>query len=96
MSPRQNPLDSLLETLLFLVLAAIVAILFANVIGRYVLGASLSWGEEVALLLMVWLTYLGALVFFPRFWRIAWFQMVLIVILLGDLGYGIWALNRNL
>ena len=42
-----------------------------------------------------WLTYLGAPVFFPRFWRIAWFQMILIVILLGDLGYGIWTLSRS-
>jgi TRAP-type transport system small permease protein len=52
--------DRLLETLLFLVLAAMAAVVFANVVCRYGLNTSLSWGEEIALLLMVWLTYLGA------------------------------------
>ncbi len=42
-----------------------------------------------ALLFGCWLTYLGTLLFYPKLWRIAWFQMALIPILLGNLGYGI-------
>jgi TRAP-type transport system small permease protein len=61
-SQRRSALDSVLETSLLVALAAMVIIVFMNVVGRYVLGESLSWGEEVALLLMVWLTYLGAAV----------------------------------
>jgi TRAP-type C4-dicarboxylate transport system permease small subunit len=61
-SARRTRLDAVLETALFLALAAMVVIIFINVVGRYAFGSSLSWGEEVALLLMVWLTYLGAAV----------------------------------
>ena len=41
------------------------------------------------LILGGWLTYLGTLLFYPKLWRIAWFQMALIPILLGCLAYGI-------
>jgi len=42
-----------------------------------------------ALIFGCWLTYLGTLLFYPKLWRIAWFQMALIPILLGNLAYGI-------
>ncbi len=35
-------------------------ILFANVIGRYVFGKSLKWGEEVCLMLFILSIYFGA------------------------------------
>lgn len=38
-----------------------------------------------------WLTYFGTLVFFPKLWRIAWFQMGLIPFLLANMAYGLWA-----
>ncbi|MBA5779435.1 TRAP transporter small permease [Stappia sp. F7233] len=41
-------------------LAAIFAIVFVNVIGRYVFGSSLSWGEEVARFLMIFGAFAGA------------------------------------
>ena len=47
------------------------------------------------LIFFCWLCYLGALILFPQFWRIAWFQMVLIVVLLLSLGYGIYDTGRN-
>jgi TRAP-type C4-dicarboxylate transport system permease small subunit len=41
-------------------LAASVAINFANIIGRYFLSASLSWAEEAMLFLMIGCVFLGA------------------------------------
>ena len=42
-------------------LAASVAINFANIIGRYFLSVSLSWAEEAMLFLMIGCVFLGAL-----------------------------------
>jgi TRAP-type transport system small permease protein len=55
-------LDRTLEILLFLVLAAMGAIVAANVFCRFVLDFSLYWGDEAAQALLVWLTFLGAAV----------------------------------
>lgn len=52
--------DRSLDLLLFLVLAAMAAVVFVNVFCRFVLQFSLSWADEVAQVLMVWLTFLGA------------------------------------
>ena len=40
-------------------LAAIVLLIFGNVFMRYVMNASLSWGEELTLWLFVWFVWLG-------------------------------------
>lgn len=40
-------------------LAAIVLLIFSNVFMRYILNASLSWGEELTLWLFVWFVWLG-------------------------------------
>ena len=40
-------------------LAAIVMLIFGNVFMRYVMNASLSWGEELTLWLFVWFVWLG-------------------------------------
>ena len=42
-----------------LLLAAIVLLISANVIMRYVLNASLSWGEELTLWLFVWFVWIA-------------------------------------
>jgi len=49
-----------LETLLCLLMAAIVVVTFAQVVFRYALENPLSWSEETARFLFMWLTMLGA------------------------------------
>lgn len=45
---------------LILLLAAMAVIVFTNVSLRYLTNFSLTWAEEVARYLMVWMTFLGA------------------------------------
>ncbi len=45
---------------LIVMLAAMAAIIFANVALRYLTDQSIEWAEEVARHLMIWLTFLGA------------------------------------
>jgi hypothetical protein len=71
----------------------------------FVTAALLSWhllvdavSVDVMMLLWVlifgsWLSYLATLLFFPQLWRIAWFQMVLIVVLLASLASGIYEVH---
>ncbi len=47
-------------------LAAIVLLISANVFMRYVLDASLSWGEELTLWIFVWFVWLAASYAFRR------------------------------
>lgn len=54
--------DRTLDLALFAVLAAMGAIVAANVFCRFVLNFSLYWGDEAAQALLVWLTFLGAAV----------------------------------
>ena len=58
----QQRLDAVLDGLLFVVLAAMTTIVSLNVFCRFVLKFSLSWADETAMILMVWLTFLGAAV----------------------------------
>ena len=48
------------EYLLFFLVGAMVAIVFAQVVFRFVLRASLPWSEEASRYIMVWLSMLGA------------------------------------
>lgn len=43
-----------------LLLAAMSAVVFANVCLRYLTNFSLTWSEEVARYAMIWMTFLGA------------------------------------
>ncbi len=43
-----------------LFLAAVVALVLIGVVARYVLSISLPWAEEVARMMLVWLTFGGA------------------------------------
>lgn len=49
--------------LLLLVMTLVVAL---QVICRYILGASLTWSEELGRYLLVWITFLGAGIAFKR------------------------------
>lgn len=55
-------LDRLLETLLLVTLASMVIVVASNVFCRFILRYSLSWGDETAQILLVWMTFLGAAV----------------------------------
>lgn len=55
-------LDRVLEAMLVVTLAGMVAVVATNVFCRFVLHFSFSWGDETAQILMVWLTFLGAAV----------------------------------
>jgi TRAP-type C4-dicarboxylate transport system permease small subunit len=48
------------KVLVALILAAVFTIVFANVVGRYVLGSSFAWGEEAARHLMILGAFCGA------------------------------------
>jgi TRAP-type C4-dicarboxylate transport system permease small subunit len=52
--------NRVLEKMLIAGFAVMTGIIFLQIIFRYVFAASLSWSEEVARYLFVWLTFLGA------------------------------------
>ena len=47
------------KVLASILLAAIVLLIFGNVFMRYIMNASLSWGEELTLWLFVWFVWLA-------------------------------------
>lgn len=54
--------DKALDITLVFILGAMSLLVATNVFFRFVLNASIYWGDEVALVLLVWLTFLGAAV----------------------------------
>ncbi len=55
-----------LEPVLVAILAVLVTVVLANVIGRYLFGAGITWADEMARFLFVWLTFLGAVLGLAR------------------------------
>ena len=53
-------LDRVLKIFLFIILIVMVTTVAANVFGRFLLGISIQWGEEVAKILLTYLTFFGA------------------------------------
>lgn len=53
-------LDRTINALLALILLALVGVAFTAVVFRYVLGSALSWSFEASLILLTYLTFLGA------------------------------------
>lgn len=51
--------NSFESTVLMISLAVIVAVIFSQVVMRYVFNDSLSWSEELARYLFVWFSWLG-------------------------------------
>jgi TRAP-type C4-dicarboxylate transport system permease small subunit len=67
MNPSSHPaaalarrIEAVLNTVIGAMLALITVSLIYQVFGRYVLGRAPGWSEEVARMLIVWLTMLGA------------------------------------
>jgi TRAP-type C4-dicarboxylate transport system permease small subunit len=52
-------LNRTVETAGVMILAVMLAIVFVNASGRYVLGWTLIWGDEIVIALMPWLAVLG-------------------------------------
>lgn len=53
-------LDKLINGLLVIILAAMSLVVAANVFCRFALDFSLYWADELAQILLVWLTFIGA------------------------------------
>lgn len=53
-------LDRLIRNLVILILSSMVIIVAGNVFCRFVLQFSLYWADELAQILLVWLTFIGA------------------------------------
>ena len=66
MSLNMLVVERLVEKLMALALALIVVLIFSNVVGRYLLGASFAGAEELSRLLFVWLVFLGAILTLRR------------------------------
>jgi len=60
LSRLSQMLASLSESLLYFLLAVMVATTFLQVFFRYVIFHSLPWSEEVSRYALVWLTFIGA------------------------------------
>lgn len=50
------------EIVLALAFLAAITLNFANVVGRYVLGASILWADEIQIFIMIAMTFIGAAV----------------------------------
>jgi len=61
-----SALERQVEKLMAVVLTLIVALIFSNVVGRYVFHASFAGAEELSRLLFVWLVFLGAILTLRR------------------------------
>lgn len=49
-----------LEPVLATFICVLVVLVLSNVVGRYVFGSGITWTDEAARFLFVWLTFLGA------------------------------------
>ncbi len=54
------------DNILAILLGLIVVIMFTQVLFRYAFNNSLSWSEEIAKFLFVWITFLGAALCFSE------------------------------
>ena len=53
-------LSRILEVFMVTILTIMVGLVFGNVVARYVFNSAITWAEEVARFLFVWLTFVGA------------------------------------
>ena len=55
-----SAIERVMRGLTMVLLVLMVIIVFANVVSRYYLHASLAWSEEVARFMLVWLVFIGS------------------------------------
>jgi TRAP-type transport system small permease protein len=48
------------RAVVFVMMSAMAALVFTNVIARYLFNFSIIWAEEISQYLMIWIAYLGA------------------------------------
>ena len=53
-------LSRILEVIMVTILTVMVGLVFGNVVARYAFNSAITWAEEVARFLFVWLTFVGA------------------------------------
>lgn len=94
---------SVCEVILIWLISAIVIILFASVVWRYVLFNPISWSADAALICVVWMTLLGApvgmrgghvavtgvLEFMPKFIQ-AWMVALINLAILASAAVVVW------
>jgi TRAP-type C4-dicarboxylate transport system permease small subunit len=56
----KSVLSRILEVIMVTILTIMVGLVFGNVVARYVFNSAITWAEEVARFLFVWLTFVGA------------------------------------
>lgn len=49
-----------LEIVTLTLMAAMVVIVFSNVLSRYFFNLSIAWSEEISRMMMIWVVFLGA------------------------------------
>jgi TRAP-type transport system small permease protein len=59
-------LMKIIEIFVGILITLMVVIVFANVIGRYFLHASVAWSDEVARFMMIWMSLLGAVLAYAK------------------------------
>jgi TRAP-type C4-dicarboxylate transport system permease small subunit len=57
---KVGPLEWAVRQVAAMFMTAVVVVVLLSVVARYFLHVSLPWAEEVARLLLVWLTFIGA------------------------------------
>ena len=66
MHALRRMLSRLLHWILMVMLIVLAVVTFAQIIARYLLEYPLFWSEELALTLMVWITFVGAALILER------------------------------
>ena len=61
-----RPLGTLIESVAAALVLAEIVVLFAGVMARYVFHAPLVWSDELASILFLWLSMLGAVLALRR------------------------------
>lgn len=59
-------ISKVLVGVLFVMLVAMLAVTFSQVVARFIFGKAIFWAEEAAILCLIWTTFLGSAVAMSR------------------------------